>query len=111
MRWLCRRFRCYVDHNPTPTIPVKPSLRKQYGLLDLLHRLDLVEGAVMDDNALSRVLVACRYVAIAWVVTLTGRGLASWDIWIDGHHGAEWVEHIAEGKPTPAFDDVAPVKA
>jgi hypothetical protein len=65
----------------------------------------------MYDNALYLVLVECRYVAMEWVVTLTGRRLASLDIWIDGHHGAGLVEHIAEVKPTPAFDDLAPFKA
>ena len=44
-------MRCYVDNHHTPTTPVKPSLCKQYNLLALLKRLDLVEGAVMYDNA------------------------------------------------------------
>jgi hypothetical protein len=47
-----RTFKCYVDNRHTPTTPVKPSLCKPYSLLDLLKRLDLVEGAVMYDNAL-----------------------------------------------------------
>jgi hypothetical protein len=55
----------YVDNNNTPTIPVKPSLCKPYGLFDLLKRLDLVEGTVMYDNTLYHVLVERRYVAMA----------------------------------------------
>jgi hypothetical protein len=53
---------CYVDNHHTPTIPVKPSLCEQYNLLGLLKRLDLVEGAVMYDNA----LVVCTISEHPW---------------------------------------------
>jgi hypothetical protein len=52
----------YVDNYYTPTIPVKPSPWEQYNLLELLKRLDLVEGAVIYDNG----LVVCTISEHPW---------------------------------------------